>query len=722
MSRWNWVSIGISMVVVTAVLTAGMASAGIPKKINYQGRLVASGTGAPLAGTHNVTFRIYSVPDGGPALWSEPKTVVADSSGVFSVLLGSDSPINISFDGSCWLEVEVGGAILLPRRELVSVVYAFRAMSADSVPALGAPGTINAAENPVDWTKLKNVPAGFADGVDDAGGTGDGYSLDAVDGSPTDVVYVDGEGRVGIRTTSPSEALDVTGSINLSDVLEIGGTSVLDTGVESIFVGKEAGKSNTSGFDNTFVGQAAGSANAGGFNNTFIGANAGKENVSAVQNTFVGAAAGMNNKTGSNCTFVGMGSGLSNNAGQENTFLGCFAGDFNKDASYNTFVGARSGQSNTDGGSNTFLGHEAGWKNETGSANTFVGKSAGESNTAGVNNVFVGSTAGIFNEEGKFNTFVGMSAGYSNISGEGNTFVGRTTGESSTSGSMNSYFGTGAGMNKKGGSENTFLGANAGYYNTNGDRNVFLGSGAGFNEEGSNNLYVANGPYPEDVLIYGDFSTGRLGLGTLDPERKLHIKGDGPRMLIESTSGNPEVNLMTQGDAWGDIWAIYKHVDDGDLHFFQGGDRVTFEGGTGCVAIGADDPQGYRLYVQGQAYATGGWQPSDLRLKTDLVAIDDALGKVVRLSGHSFRWRTEDYPDRGFPEGRHYGLVGQEVEQVLPEVVGRGPEGEKALAYSELIPVLVEAVKELKTESDELRAENQSLQQRLEALERADGR
>jgi hypothetical protein len=139
---------------------------------------------------------------------------------------------------------------------------------------------------------------------------------------------------------------------------------------------------------------------------------------------------------------------------------------------------------------------------------------------------------------------------------------------------------------------------------------------------------------------------------------------------------------------------------------------VTFQSSTGNVAIGATDPAGYRLYVNGPAYATGGWQPSDLRLKADLRGIDDALGKVLRLNGVSFRWRTEEHPDRGLPGGRHYGLVAQEVEQVLPEVVGDGPGGEKALAYSELIPVLVEAVKELKTE-------NEALKQRIEALERA---
>jgi hypothetical protein len=203
---------------------------------------------------------------------------------------------------------------------------------------------------------------------------------------------------------------------------------------------------------------------------------------------------------------------------------------------------------------------------------------------------------------------------------------------------------------------------------------------------------------------------GNLGIGTETPERRLHIVGDGPRVLVEAMTGNPEVNLKVTGDSWGDIWAVYKHVEDGDLHFFQGGDRVTFEGGSGNVAIGTTDAAGYRLCVDGSVYASTGYYSSDARLKTDLLEIDDALGKILRLNGRSFRWRIEDHPDRGFPEGRHYGLVAQEVEEVLPEVVGSGPGDEKALAYSELIPVLVESVKQLKAENDALRA-------RIEALE-----
>jgi hypothetical protein len=84
---------------------------------------------------------------------------------------------------------------------------------------LNTAGTINDTGNPVDWTKLKGVPTGFADGVDDTGGAGDGHSLDAADGSPTDVVYVNNDGEVNISSTTDVQALVVSGDVNYNNGL-----------------------------------------------------------------------------------------------------------------------------------------------------------------------------------------------------------------------------------------------------------------------------------------------------------------------------------------------------------------------------------------------------------------------------------------------------------------------------------------------------------------------
>jgi hypothetical protein len=218
------------------LVLSSAASASVPSRINYQGRLLDSG-GAALSGTHEVGFRIYEAAILGAPIWSDTTTVTADTDGIFSVVLGADDPITIAHVDSCYLEIEVDGEILTPRRELVSVPYALRAAGADSLgdlPAeafaatehshddryaiaaeLEAPGSINQAGNPVDWTKLKSVPEGLADGVDSVG-TGDGSSLDAADGSPTDVVYVDNAGHVGVGTTTPAVDLDVAGTLRVS--------------------------------------------------------------------------------------------------------------------------------------------------------------------------------------------------------------------------------------------------------------------------------------------------------------------------------------------------------------------------------------------------------------------------------------------------------------------------------------------------------------------------
>ena len=115
---------------------------------------------------------------------------------------------------------------------------------------------------------------------------------------------------------------------------------------------------------------------------------------------------------------------------------------------------------------------------------------------------------------------------------------------------------------------------------------------------------------------------------------------------------------------------------------------------TGGVGIGTTDPGSHRLYVNGTAYSTGGWQSSDERLKNIISGIESPVERLEKLKGVKFVWKTDEYPEKGLPEGTHYGLIAQEVEKVFPEMVGEDNEGYKTLSYNELIPVLIEAIKE----------------------------
>ena len=108
--------------------------------------------------------------------------------------------------------------------------------------------------------------------------------------------------------------------------------------------------------------------------------------------------------------------------------------------------------------------------------------------------------------------------------------------------------------------------------------------------------------------------------------------------------------------------------------------------------------------IIGNSSATGTvTASSDIRLKTNIETISDALNKVLDLRGVEF-----DRPDLdGSP--RHIGVIAQEVENVIPEVVFDGADGYKKVAYGNLTAVLIEAVKEQQKQIDELRNEIKKL-------------
>jgi len=251
--------------------------------------------------------------------------------------------------------------------------------------------------------------------------------------------------------------------------------------------------------------------------------------------------------------------------GNRNTFVGREAGSSNCTGGYNTFLGVSAGRYNTEGRFNTFLGSRAGHYNTTGITNTFVGYQAGFSNTTGYTNTFVGHRAGHYNTEGEYNTFLGSSAGQDNTTGYTNTFVGDQAGSNNTTGYTNTFVGHRAGFYNTTGYTNTFVGYKAGFSNTMGTGNVFIGYEAGENELRSNKLYIANS-YAHPPLIYGDFSSGNVGIGTTDPAAGLHLKGSGfpdSFMCLESDSGQDAGIRLHEG---GTVkWHLFNEADAGGL-------------------------------------------------------------------------------------------------------------------------------------------------------------
>ena len=103
--------------------------------------------------------------------------------------------------------------------------------------------------------------------------------------------------------------------------------------------------------------------------------------------------------------------------------------------------------------------------------------------------------------------------------------------------------------------------------------------------------------------------------------------------------------------------------------------------------------------VTGSVTATGNVTAySDRRLKDNIQQIEGAVEKVQKLSGNTYT--RNDLPDT---ERRYAGVIAQEVEAVLPEAVSEAEDGTKTVDYNATIALLIEAVKELKAEVDELK-------------------
>lgn len=119
------------------------------------------------------------------------------------------------------------------------------------------------------------------------------------------------------------------------------------------------------------------------------------------------------------------------------------------------------------------------------------------------------------------------------------------------------------------------------------------------------------------------------------------------------------------------------------------------------VGIGGITNPQTALHVQGAVYATGditAFYTSDKRLKKDVTTIENALEKVRWLKGVEFAWDQEkiaSLPSVGPKPDKDIGLIAQDVEKVFPEAVLEREDGYKAVDYSRLVPVLIEAIKEL---------------------------
>jgi hypothetical protein len=243
-------------------------------------------------------------------------------------------------------------------------------------------------------------------------------------------------------------------------------------------------------------------------------------------------------------------------------------------------------------------------------------------------------------------------------------------------------------------------------------------------EDGDGSLMFSN----DDIKSMLTFQkNGSVGIGTNTPSRQLHLNTTtGPNLRLETNGSNAAIEFIPSVSSGRYNWvagAQYNISDAFEITPSTAVDGMIFSNpaflikSNGNVGIGTTTPCS-KLQVKGtitadEAVVVNASCTSDRRFKTILAPITSALDKIKRLSGVLFTWKRAEYPDRNFPEGAQIGLIAQDVEKVLPELVHTDDEGYKSLSYDKLTAVLVEAVKEQQAMIDSLRTEVASMKVQL---------
>jgi hypothetical protein len=233
-------------------------------------------------------------------------------------------------------------------------------------------------------------------------------------------------------------------------------------------------------------------------------------------------------------------------------------------------------------------------------------------------------------------------------------------------------------------------------------------------------LTTANGTTQLSMrMIIND--DGNIGIGTPGPLGKLQVvTADDTNPSIISAWDNRHFVIGASANSGGIGFSYDQTNDVGYIEALSPGAawrNLVLQVGGGNIGIGTTSPAD-KLDVNGDLrVGTGttgcvkdsdgtviaGACSSDARLKRDITPFPRLLDKLVRLQPVHFYWRSEEFKGRHFGVKPSFGLIAQEVEKVLPELVSEDEQGYKAVNYSKLPLLSLQAIKELKAENNTLR-------------------
>jgi hypothetical protein len=191
----------------------------------------------------------------------------------------------------------------------------------------------------------------------------------------------------------------------------------------------------------------------------------------------------------------------------------------------------------------------------------------------------------------------------------------------------------------------------------------------------------------EKLRIKG--ATGNVGIGTTNPTYKCVISNNEAEGLELAPGYVSGANLLQNYNRSNSQYVRADYV--ASTHRW-------FQGDTSTVNIHMDLTGSGDLTVKNDIVAYG--SPSDKRLKENIKPIESALDKVSKLQGVTFDWKKSDSI---LDIKEDIGFIAQDVQKVIPELVRENEDGMLSMRHQGIAPILLEAIKELKAEIEELK-------------------
>jgi hypothetical protein len=215
---------------------------------------------------------------------------------------------------------------------------------------------------------------------------------------------------------------------------------------------------------------------------------------------------------------------------------------------------------------------------------------------------------------------------------------------------------------------------------------------------------------------------GNVGIGTTSPNKSLTVAGD---MEIGTSHGNYRHLRIGGGNSSGFLYGAFAGLGDGfniGYNYYHNNTTDIIPnsaGGTSRIRMGYGRIEvltnsSVARPTAGVTIANGAtsWSStSDMRLKTNVKTLTNVLDNLSDLRGVTFNWKEGNQDEQ-------IGFIAQEIEKVYPQVISKNENDHLEVRYTELIPVLLQAIKELKAENDLLKQENEGVNARLERLEK----